>query len=145
MVLFRVNQLEQTPALKCVGKLLSHRKITKVGVGVVDDAKSLWNDYGLFTSNLLDLRQLAKVAGLEVLSLSKIYALLYGKRLSKGQRVSNWEIETLSDAQINYAALDAIAGIRIYNGLQEYKKRGMVVRDFRIKPPQKKARKDEKE
>lgn len=67
---------------------------------------------------MVDLRLLSKAAGIEVLSLSKLYAVLFGKRISKGQRLSDWEREDLTEAQLNYAALDAVAGLRIYQALE---------------------------
>lgn len=41
------------------------------------------------------------------------------KKITKRQRVSNWEAEELSDAQKNYAAIDAWACLKIYNHLTE--------------------------
>ena len=36
---------------------------------------------------------------------------------SKSQQLSNWEADTLSDAQQTYAAIDAWACVKIYNRL----------------------------
>lgn len=131
VVLFRLNLLGGTPAMEELGRLLKKKKVLKVGVGIRDDVKDLLSHTGLVTLNVLDLRRLSEAAGLEVLSLSKMYALLFGKRLSKGQRVSNWENRELSEAQIEYAALDAVAGLRIYGELKEFETAEMRVPDFR--------------
>lgn len=50
--------------------------------------------------------------------MQKVYAVIFNERISKGQRLSNWEAETLTDAQQGYAALDAYACYRIYTHLR---------------------------
>jgi len=59
--------------------------------------------------------------GIEAQSLQKIYALLFGQKISKSQRLTNWEADVLTDRQKAYAATDAWACIRIYNYLEELK------------------------
>ncbi len=44
--------------------------------------------------------------------------MLFGKRISKGQRLTNWEAHELSVHQRDYAALDAMACIEIYERLR---------------------------
>ena len=46
------------------------------------------------------------------------------KKISKSQRLSNWEADVLSDGQKQYAATDAWACLNIYNLLQELKQTG---------------------
>ena len=50
-------------------------------------------------------------------SLQKIYAILFDMKISKSQQLSNWDAETLTEAQTSYAAIDAWACIRIYRRL----------------------------
>ena len=50
-------------------------------------------------------------------SLQRIFAIVFGQRISKGQRLSNWEAIELTNAQQNYAATDAWACLKIYNEL----------------------------
>lgn len=57
-------------------------------------------------------------------SLQKIYAILFKEKISKSQRLSNWEADVLSDGQKQYAATDAWACLNIYNLLQELKRTG---------------------
>lgn len=125
VVLFRLVPGMDRKQLEPVQKILKSKRIAKVGVAIGDDAKGLWADHQLITNRMLDLRTLAKAAGVEVLSLTKLYAVLYGKRISKGQRLSDWERQSLTSHQIEYAALDAEAGLRIYEGLQKVVKRDM--------------------
>ena len=53
-----------------------------------------------------------------------IYAILFKEKISKSQRLSNWEADVLSDGQKQYAATDAWACLNIYNLLQELKRTG---------------------
>jgi len=53
--------------------------------------------------------------GIEDQSLVKIYANLFGERISKTERLSNWERHELKESQKEYAAIDAWACVRIYN------------------------------
>ena len=57
---------------------------------------------------------MVKEFGFGDISLQKIFAIVFGERISKGQRLSNWEAETLTEAQKAYAALDAWACLRLY-------------------------------
>ena len=47
----------------------------------------------------------------------KLYANLFGMRISKAQQLSNWQADVLSDKQKVYAATDAWACIVIYEEL----------------------------
>lgn len=66
--------------------------------------------------------------GIEAQSLQKIYALLFGKKISKSQRLTNWEADVLTDRQKGYAATDAWACVRMHNYLEERKRK----RDYRV-------------
>jgi ribonuclease D len=52
------------------------------------------------------------------MSLQKIYAGLFSKRISKRERLSNWDTGTLTEAQKMYAAIDAWACLKIYQYLE---------------------------
>ena len=69
----------------------------------------------------LDLQSYVKEMGVEAQSLQKIYALLFGKKISKSQRLTNWEADVLTDRQKAYAATDAWACVRIYKYMEEMK------------------------
>jgi ribonuclease D len=74
--------------------------------------------------NWIELQDYVGRFGIEDRSLQKIFANLFGKKISKAQRLSNWEAESLSDSQINYAATDAWACVEIYNCLAELERTG---------------------
>ena len=52
--------------------------------------------------------------GVKDLSLQILYANLFGYKISKRQRLTNWESPILTDMQKRYAATDAWACIRLY-------------------------------
>lgn len=121
--------------LEPVARLLADPEILLVGVSIRDDALELLRDHGLLCTSVLELQTVAKRAGIKVMSLSKLYALLYRKRISKSQRLSNWENDPLTEAQQQYAALDAYAGLRIYEGLQSHVLPSMIEGAVRPTPP----------
>lgn len=139
VVLVRLSKIENKEIYKPIIDILSNKRILKVGIAIGDDAKGLYDSYGLITNKILDLRDLASASGIGALSLSKIYAVLFEKRISKSQQLSDWEKSEMTDAQIRYAALDAYAGLRIY-----LKLRGNVTKEmihhFEIPKPKKKKR-----
>ena len=72
---------------------------------------------GCLADRTIELQKYVQFFGIEEMSLRKIYAIIFGKRISKRERLSNWEAPTLSPEQIKYAATDAWACIEIYNYL----------------------------
>lgn len=65
----------------------------------------------------MDLQELAGEWGIEEKSLRKLSAIVLGQRVSKAQRLSNWEAAQLTDKQQFYAATDAWVCTRIYDRL----------------------------
>lgn len=64
---------------------------------------------------LLDIAGLANLRGIRTRSLSGICEVCLGKPLSKRVRMSNWEERPLSEAQTQYAALDALCLIPLFD------------------------------
>jgi ribonuclease D len=44
----------------------------------------------------------------------KLYANVFGERISKRQQLTNWERDVLEESQKRYAAIDAWACVRLY-------------------------------
>ncbi|XP_067633580.1 exonuclease 3'-5' domain-containing protein 2-like [Eurosta solidaginis] len=117
--LFRLCSL-QTIASSLIA-LLADRDVVKVGVGVKGDAELLEKN-GLETVSTLDLRFVAVLTGrAKPQNLSSMYEAVLGKSLNKtfDLTMSDWEADTLTSDQIEYAANDAIAGIEVYMKLAE--------------------------
>jgi ribonuclease D len=119
--LFRMNQIGMCPA---IARLMADTKVTKVGLAWNNDLLSL-RELGAFeTGSFVDLQQLVREIGIEDQSLVKIYANLFVQRISKAERLSNWERDILKDSQKIYAAIDAWACIRIYEEVMRLKEEG---------------------
>ena len=114
--LFRLNLMNGIP--DCLKNLLEDKDVIKVGLSTHDDFQNLhkW-DADLTPRGFIELQLLVKGYGIEEMSLSKIYALLFKKRISKRQRLTNWEAPSLTDKQLSYAAFDAVACVEIYTEL----------------------------
>ena len=52
--------------------------------------------------------------GIEDMSLAKLYANIFGERISKREQLSNWDSDILTDKQKGYAATDAWACVMLY-------------------------------
>ena len=119
--LFRLNYIGMCPA---IARLLGDKTVTKVGLAWNNDLLGL-RELGEFEGgSFVDLQDLVREIGIEDQSLVKIYANLFGERISKADRLSNWERDILKDAQKIYAAIDAWACVRIYEELLRLKETG---------------------
>lgn len=112
--LFRLNMIGECSAIK---RYLESDKYTKIGLSVKDDFHALQDWMPCKPNNFIEIQKLVQFFGIEEMSLRKIYAIIFGKKISKRERLSNWEAPTLSPEQIKYAATDAWVCIEIYNYL----------------------------
>jgi len=123
--LFRLNLTGLTlPVIT----LLESPHVTKVGLSLHDDFMMLHKRAPFEQRACVELQEFVRPFGIQEKSLQKIYAILFGEKISKTQQLSNWEAETLTEPQKLYAATDAWACLNIYNKLQELKRTG----DFEI-------------
>lgn len=109
--LFRLNKIGFPDKLS---DLLSAPKPLKVGLSLRDDYCQLSGRATIKPHGFIDLQKIVGKVGIEELSLQKIYAIMFGKKISKSNRLSNWEAATLQQSQMEYAALDAWACLDIY-------------------------------
>ena len=112
--LFRLNYIGLSPS---VVRLLMDRTVPKVGLSLHDDLHMLHKRGEFQAGSFIDLQNVVKEIGIEDMSLQKLYANLFGMRISKAQQLSNWQADVLSDKQKVYAATDAWACIVIYEEL----------------------------
>ncbi len=119
--LFRLNQLGMSPSVK---RLLEDKKVPKIGLSLRDDLNSL-RKLGDFESGyFIDLQDHVREIGVEDMSLQKLYANFFGQRISKRERLSNWEADVLKDKQKAYAATDAWTCILLYEELMRLEQTG---------------------
>ncbi|WP_373775681.1 3'-5' exonuclease [Porphyromonas loveana] len=112
--LFRLNIINIPDELQ---QLLENPDILKVGLSLHDDVTVIRRRRLVEPAGFVELQRLCPAYGIRDSSLQKVYAIIFGKRISKSQRLTNWEARRLTDAQQGYAALDAWACLRIFNHL----------------------------
>ena len=112
--LFRLNKI---PLAKPILQLFEDRRILKIGADVAGDLRSLRQIRHFRDGGFVDLQGIAPEWGIGEKSLRKLSAIVLGRRVSKAQRLSNWEAATLTDKQQLYAATDAWVCTRIYKQL----------------------------
>ena len=112
--LFRINRIGLP---KEICKILANPKIIKPGVAINDDIKALIKVQKFNPKGFVELQDNAKSLGINNFSLKKLAAITCGFRISKGQQLSNWEAEVLTEAQKRYAATDAWAALVIYENI----------------------------
>jgi len=117
--LFRLQMIGKNQRLK---EFLENENIKKIGVAIHGDLRNLrvWSKFE--PKNFVDLQNIVGDYGIEELGLQKIYAIVFGKKISKSQQLSNWEAKILNRAQQVYAATDAWACRQIYLKLTKNKK-----------------------
>ena len=113
--LFRLNFFGLPPALV---RLLEDPNVLKIGLSIRGDFDSLRKRADFKPGKYIELQDFVKPFGIKDLSLQKLYANVFGQRISKAQRLSNWEADVLTEAQKRYAATDAWACIKIYEELE---------------------------
>lgn len=116
--LFRLNRIGLPQALV---ELLSDRRIPKIALSWKDDTKQLQRLQRFEMGDFVELQSYVREFGIEDASLQKLYANVFGQKISKGQQLSNWENDVLSEAQQRYAATDAWACVRLYEELERLK------------------------
>ncbi len=114
--LFRLNRIG-LPTEIC--RILSNPKIIKPGVAINDDIKALNKLKSFKPKGFIELQDHAKSLGITDFSLKKLAAITCGFRISKGQQLSNWEADQLSEAQQIYAATDAWVALEIFENFSK--------------------------
>ena len=109
--LFRINKI---PLSKKMLSLLENEKILKIGASIRDDIRGIQRQTPFKPGGFVDIQSIVGNYGITDLSVRKISAIVLGLRISKAQRLSNWEAHTLTPAQQLYAATDAWACREIY-------------------------------
>lgn len=112
--LFRLNRIRFDRPL---ARLLENPAILKIGVAVAGDLHGLHQLKNFHEAGFVELQSMVGQWGVEEKSLRKMSAVVLGERVSKAQRLSNWEAASLTEQQQLYAATDAWVCRRIYDKL----------------------------
>ncbi len=116
--LFRLCKLRLDKALI---RVLESPDILKIGAAVRDDIKGMQKLRHYRPAGFIDLQSIVENYGIAEKSVRKMAAVTLGIRISKAQRLSNWEASTLTPAQQLYAATDAWVSLEIYRKLLSFK------------------------
>lgn len=114
--LFRLNY---TNFSKPLVDFFTDKNIKKVGLALRDDMSGLNKHHRFKPANIIDIQNIVKNYGIMELGLQKIYAIVFGQKISKSQQLSNWENAELTGQQQRYAATDAWACLKIYLRLMQ--------------------------
>ncbi len=123
--LFRLNRIGLP---QCLARLLANPDILKVGLALKDDLHALRQRCDFIPAGIAELQEMARRIGTEDMSLMKLCANLLGLRISKSARLTNWEADSLTTAQQQYAATDAYTCILLYDRIKELQAAG----DYRL-------------
>lgn len=115
--LIRLHQSGFSDGLK---KWMEDANIQKIGLSLKDDMRELNKLLQLKPNGFIDLQSIVGNFGIQELSLKKVAAIVLGGKISKKQRLTNWETKTLNENQMTYAATDAWACLYIYNELMKH-------------------------
>ncbi|MBQ8423646.1 MAG: 3'-5' exonuclease domain-containing protein 2 [Coprobacter sp.] len=113
--LFRLCKMS---ALHTIKRILESKKILKIGLSLKDDFHGLHRLDEIEPHHYIELQQFVAAYDIDEMSLQKVYAILFGRKISKSQQLSNWEAAELTPAQQQYAATDAWSCLHIYRALQ---------------------------
>lgn len=109
--LFRLNRIGFPSSLI---DLFESKSVKKIGLSLQDDFGKLKKMGSFKEQSVVELQQFVKKYQIEDISLQKVYALLFDQKISKSQRLTNWDADVLTEQQKRYAATDAWACLRIY-------------------------------
>ena len=112
-------RLNRTGIPDSLARFLENKQIAKIGLSLHDDYQGLCKRRKFKAGNFIDLQKEVGQYGIEEMSLQKIFAIIFGQRISKSQQLTNWENDILTDKQKIYAATDAWACLKIYNELKK--------------------------
>lgn len=98
--------------------LLTSPRVIKVGAAIRDDIRGLQRYTPFEPAGFVDLQTLVQDYGIQEKSVKKLAAIVLHLRVSKSQRLSNWESVPLTPAQQQYAAVDAYVCCEIFKKLK---------------------------
>lgn len=115
-LLFRVKECPLSPKIIAV---LENPDVLKIGAAIRDDIRALAAVAPFTSAGFIDLQSTIEQWGVEEKSVRKMAAIVLGIRVSKAQRLSNWDSTKLTIAQRDYAAMDAWVCREIFTILSE--------------------------
>ena len=115
-----IFQLHDLECRAVVADLLALPEVLKAGFGLGDDRKRIVSKLGVEPAGVLELNAVFRDRGYRKdMGVKGAVAVLFNRRYIKSKKAatSNWANPRLTPAQLVYAANDAWAAIRVYDGL----------------------------
>ena len=115
-----IFQLHDLECRAIAAGLLALPGVVKAGFGLGDDRKRIASKLGVEPVDVLELNAVFRERGYRKdMGVKGAVAVLFNRRFLKSKKAatSNWANPQLSPAQLVYAANDAWAALRVYDGL----------------------------
>ena len=117
--LFRLTHIGMPQEL---ADFFADEQICKVGLAFKDDINGLRRRRNFVPANCVDIQKMVTQYGILDLGLQKLFAICFGKKISKSQQLTNWENSHLTPEQARYASTDAWATLLIYEDLLKHER-----------------------
>lgn len=119
-LVLHVYHMDRLP--KSLKLVLRDKDILKVGSDIKRDGSKLKRDLGLVLEGLADIQLMAKEIdpSMRKTGLKALAQTFLGIELDKTKAMSNWEKYPLTFTQIEYAALDAWIGLKIFQKMKRH-------------------------
>ena len=117
--LFRLTHIGMPQEL---ADFFADEQICKVGLAFKDDINGLRRRRNFVPANCVDIQKMVPQYGILDLGLQKLFAICFGKKISKSQQLTNWENSHLTPEQARYASTDAWATLLIYEDLLKHER-----------------------
>lgn len=117
--LFQLNHIGLPEELAA---FFANPEVKKIGLAFKDDLIGLRRRRNFEPQNCIDVQKMVGDYGILDLGLQKIFAIIFGKKISKSQQLTNWENVVLTPEQARYASTDAWATLLIYKELMQTKR-----------------------
>lgn len=115
-----IFQLHDPECRAIAASLLALPGVVKAGFGLGDDKKRIVSKLGVEPAGVLELNTVFRERGYRKdMGVKGAVAVLFNRRFIKSKKAStsNWSNRSLTPAQLVYAANDAWAAVRVYDGL----------------------------
>lgn len=118
--LFRLNKMKLPDEIISI---FEDPHVFKIGAAIHDDLRALKKIKAFSPQSFVDLQDYVEDFSIESKSLKKLAGIILNIRISKSQRLSNWESTVLTGVQQLYAATDAWVCHEIYQKLENIAKK----------------------
>lgn len=110
-------RLHSVSKFQSIISVFENTNIVKVGVAIRDDIKTLQKAFKFEPQNFIELQTIAKEKGLTKFGLKGMAEEVLKGTVNKGPKMTNWELPTLTERQLRYAATDAWIGLKLFEKL----------------------------